>query len=251
MTGAGDPGTPHAPAVRPDATHDGRRAAILALDTATTRVVIATGSPTGATDGVSTWVAGHRHGETLLPTIRRFLGEQNIRRSRLIGIVVGTGPGAFTGLRVGIATAKGLAHGLGIPLVGVSSAEALLDAAGIVRAVLLLPAGPSGRLLVRAGSSPASLAAGDEPDLAADEVLVALDLEGRAPPDALERGERARARLGPALVRLGAARLAEVRAGTATPDDHDALARLVPEYVSPPRGAHPTSGTVAWSRDPR
>ena len=45
----------------------------------------------------------------------------NIRRSRLTGIVVGTGPGAFTGLRVGLATAKGLAHGLGIPIVGVST----------------------------------------------------------------------------------------------------------------------------------
>jgi tRNA threonylcarbamoyl adenosine modification protein YeaZ len=233
------------------ATHDGRRPSILAIDTATTRVVIATGSPTGEIDGLSTWVAGHRHGETLLPTIRRFLGEQNVRRSRLVGVVVGTGPGAFTGLRVGIATAKGLAHGLGIPLVGVSSAEALLDAAGIAKAALLLPAGPSGRLLVRTGAAPASLTATDEPDLAADEVLVALDLEGRAPLEALERGERAWAGLGPALIRLGAARLAEVRAGTATTDDHDALARLVPEYVSPPRGAHPTTGTVAWSRDPR
>jgi tRNA threonylcarbamoyl adenosine modification protein YeaZ len=256
VTGAGDPGVPLARATGAASTHDGRRPAILAIDTATTRVVIASGSPAGTTDGVSTWVAGHRHGETLLPTIRRFLGEQNIRRSRLVGIVVGTGPGAFTGLRVGIATAKGLAHGLGIPLVGVSSAEALLDVAGIAHAVLLLPAGPSGRLLVRAGTAPVSLTAGDEPDLARDEVLVALDLEGRAPSEALERGERARAGLGHALVRLGAVRLGAAglrddAAGTATTDDHDALARLVPEYVSPPRGAHPTTSTVAWSRDPR
>src|SRR5690349_15636029 len=73
-------------------THDGRRHAILAIDTATTRVVIATGSPEGVVDGVSTWTAGYRHGETLLPTIGRFLGEQNIRRSRLVGIVGGSGP---------------------------------------------------------------------------------------------------------------------------------------------------------------
>jgi tRNA threonylcarbamoyl adenosine modification protein YeaZ len=121
-------------------SHDGRRAAILAIDTATTRVVIATGSPDGVTDGVSTWTAGYRHGETLLPSIGRFLGEQNIRRSRLAGIVVGSGPGAFTGLRVGIATAKGMAHGLGIPLAGVSTAEALLAASRVDRPVLLLPA---------------------------------------------------------------------------------------------------------------
>ena len=64
-------------------SHDGRRPGILAIDTATTRVVIATGSPDGSADGVSTWVAGYRHGETLLPSIGRFLGEQNLRRSRL------------------------------------------------------------------------------------------------------------------------------------------------------------------------
>src|SRR6478609_7413531 len=130
-------------------THDGRRHGILAIDTATTRVVIATGSQDGVADGISTWVAGYRHGETLLPAIGRFLGEQNLRRSRLTGIVVGTGPGAFTGLRVGMATAKGLAHGLGLPLVGVSTGEALIAAAATVlglavdRIVLLLPAGPT------------------------------------------------------------------------------------------------------------
>ena len=111
---------------RPGSTHDGRRRAILALDSATTRIVVATGSPDGRVDGITTWAAGYRHGETLLPAIGRILGEQNIRRSRLVGIVVGIGPGAFTGLRVGIATAKGLAHGLGLPIVGISTGEALL-----------------------------------------------------------------------------------------------------------------------------
>jgi hypothetical protein len=176
--------------------HDGRRPAILAVDTATTTVVVATGSPDGVADGVSTWAAGYRHGETLLPSIGRILGEQNIRRSRLTGIVVGTGPGAFTGLRVGIATAKGMAHGLGIPLVGVSTAEALLAAAGLPRPVLLLPAGPTDRLVVRPGERPLPLPAGLEPEIRDGETLVAVDLEGRAPADALERGEAARARLG-------------------------------------------------------
>jgi len=105
--------------------HDGRRAAILAIDTATTRIVIATGSPSGIADGISTWSAGYRHGETLLPSISRFLGEQNIRRSRLTGIVVGTGPGAFTGVRVGLAAVKGLAEALGKPAAGISNLRAL------------------------------------------------------------------------------------------------------------------------------
>ena len=234
-------------------THDGRRRAILAIDTATTRVVIATGTPGGVADGVSTWTAGYRHGEYLLSSIGRFLGEQNIRRSRLVGIVVGTGPGAFTGLRVGIATAKGLAHGLGIPLVGVSTAEALIEAFEAVegadtRTVLLLPAGRSDRIVVRAGTPPVSLSAGEEPDLASGERLVAVDLDGRAPDDAVARGETARAGLGQALLRAGAARLAQITAdGPAT----SKLETLVPDYVTLPRGVRATTGTVEWSRDPR
>ena len=226
-------------------THDGRRHAILAIDTATTRVVIATGSPDGIADGASTWVAGHRHGETLLPSIGRFLGEQNIRRSRLTGIVVGTGPGAFTGLRVGIATAKGLAHGLRIPLVGISTAEALIAAAATpdgAPIVLLVPAGPSDRIVVRHGEAPRLLPGGIDPELASGERLVAIDLVDRAPAEALAAGELARAGLGAALLAAGAAALGS---------GGSALETLVPEYVTLPRGARAATGTVAWSRDPR
>jgi tRNA threonylcarbamoyl adenosine modification protein YeaZ len=227
------------------ATHDGRRQAILAIDTATTQVVVATGSPDGRIDGLTTWAAGYRHGETLLATIGRFLGQQNIRRSRLTGIVVGTGPGAFTGLRVGIATAKGLAHGLGLPIIGISTAQALLASLGGDDGdpVLLLPAGPSDRILVRRSARPELLPGGREPALAPGERLVAVDLDGRAPFDALERGERARAGLGASLVAIGAERL---RTGAA-----DDLAGLVPEYVTLPRGVTSQVGEVAWSRDLR
>jgi tRNA threonylcarbamoyladenosine biosynthesis protein TsaB len=230
-------------------THDGRRAAILALDCATTQVVVASGSPDGRIDGLTTWQAGYRHGETLLPAISRFLGEGNLRRSRLAGIVVGTGPGAFTGLRVGLATAKGLAHGLELPLVGISTAQALLAAAmtdpevGDRTPVLLQPAGPADRILVRPDAAPILLPAGTEPELTPDEVIVAIDLDGRAPDDALERGAHARAGLGAALIGLGAARLA---AG-----DTDDLAGLVPEYVTLPRGVRAETGEVAWSHDRR
>jgi tRNA threonylcarbamoyl adenosine modification protein YeaZ len=223
-------------------THDGRRLAILAIDTATTRVVVASGSPDGRTDGITTWTAGYRHGETLLSTIGRFLGEQNIRRSRVTGIVVGTGPGAFTGLRVGIATAKGLAHGLKVPIVGVSTAEALLAAlVDVTGSVLLMPAGPSDRIMIRQGARPELLPGGIEPDLAPGERLVAVDLDGRAADDALERGERARTGLGQALIRIGADRL---RSGAV-----DDLAELVPEYVTLPRGVTSQDGEVAWSHD--
>lgn len=236
-------------------SHDGRRRAILAIDTATTRISIATGSPDGVADGVSTWIAGYRHGETLLPSIARFLGEQNIRRSRLVGIVVGTGPGAFTGLRVGIATAKGLAHGLGIALAGASTAEALIAAVDEAvplpasRSVLLLPAGPSDRLVVRAGTRPVALPAGTEPNLGPGERLVAVDLDGRAPAEAVELGEVAHRGLSRALLRAGAPRLAVLDQDEAARADE--LETLVPDYVTLPRGVHATGGAMAWSRDPR
>jgi tRNA threonylcarbamoyl adenosine modification protein YeaZ len=226
--------------------HDGRRRAILAIDTATTRIVVASGSSEGRIDGLTTWPAGYRHGETLLPAIGRFLGEQNLRRSRLTAIVVGTGPGAFTGLRVGLATAKGLAHGLGVPIVGISTGAALLRAAsevGVHDPVLILPAGPSDRIVVRRDAAPALLVAGTDPDLARGETLVAIELEERADADALARGEAARAGLGAALIALGAGRLQR--------SDVDDLARLVPEYVTLPRGVTAETGEVSWSRSLR
>jgi tRNA threonylcarbamoyl adenosine modification protein YeaZ len=226
------------------AESDGRRSWLLAIDTATSRVVVAAAAPDGTPLGVSTWEAGRTHGAQLLPAIGRLTGEANLRRSRIRGVIVGTGPGAFTGLRVGIATAKALAHELDVPIVGVSTGAALLDASGTGdHGVVLLPAGPNDRLVVRAGTAPRLLPGGSEPSLAPGDILVALDLDGRAPADALARGETARAGFAAALVRLGAARLA---AGGA-----DDLARLVPDYVSLPRGVERESGEVAWSRDRR
>src|SRR4051794_37867593 len=153
----------------------------------------------------TTWEAGRTHGAQLLPAIGRLTGEANLRRSRIRGVIVGTGPGAFTGLRVGIATAKALAHELRVPIAGVSSAEALLAAADVgPSAVLLAPAGPNDRTVVRAGQAPELLIGGTEPAVGPDDVLVAVGLAGRAPSDAIERGERAREGFAAALLRIGA-----------------------------------------------
>lgn len=220
---------------------------ILAIDTATTVAVVALGDAAGRLIAEQPWVAGYRHGEELLPRIEELLGATATPLASLAAIVVGTGPGAFTGLRVGIATAKGLAHALSRRIIGVSTADALLDAAsaadGPANRVLLLPAGPSDRVAVRAGDSAQLIPGGMELTVDGDEMVVAVDLPGRAAPDDLGRGDRARAGLAAALVRLAAAKLHNV-----APDD---LATLVPEYVTLPRGVRAATGEVTWSRDHR
>lgn len=204
---------------------------LLVIDTATTHAVIALGRANGTLLEARAWPAGYRHGEELLARVEALLGDHGVVPAGLGGLVVGTGPGAFTGLRVGIATAKGLAYALRLPIVGVVTGEALLAAAGDAEAtprVLLQPAGPSDRVLSRRGVAPAILAGGTDPELREGEALVAVDLDGRAPEDAVERGRLAHEGLAAALLARGAARLA---AG-----DADDLARLVPEYVTLPRG---------------
>jgi tRNA threonylcarbamoyladenosine biosynthesis protein TsaB len=68
---------------------------------------------------------GLTHSEQLLPLIDELLHQTKIARTALGGIAVSSGPGSFTGLRIGMATAKGLAQGLNLPLVSVPTLLAL------------------------------------------------------------------------------------------------------------------------------
>ena len=200
---------------------------LLVIDTATTRAVVALGAADGTLLEARSWVAGYRHGEELLAQIERLLADRDVVPATLGGIVVGTGPGAFTGLRVGLATAKGLAHAFGTPIVGISTAEALLAAAPDAE-VLVQPAGPSDRVLTRRGEGPRILPGGMEPDLRDGERLLAVDLAGRADDAAVARGDAAHAGLAASLLAAGGTRLASGHA--------DDLANLVPEYTTLPRG---------------
>lgn len=73
-----------------------------------------------------------RRGRRLMEMVHAVMGDAGARPDELGGVVVGVGPGGFTGLRIGMATAGGIAQGLGIPVVGASSLEAI--ALGIRRA---------------------------------------------------------------------------------------------------------------------
>lgn len=218
----------------------GRR--LLAIDTSGTDALVALGKENGSLVAERRWAAGYRHGEELLTRIDEMLGSEGVALADLAGVVVGTGPGAFTGLRVGLATAKALARELAIPIAGVATSEALLEAAAVgdgKQAVLLLPAGPSDRVFV-AGGVATLVKGGEQLRVEPGLLLVAVDLPDRAPADALVRGVQAQAELSTAMLKLGARRLA------AGGDD---VARLVPEYVTLPRGVPVMKGEVRWSHD--
>jgi tRNA threonylcarbamoyladenosine biosynthesis protein TsaB len=222
--------------------------AVLAVDTATSRAVVAVGARDGTLIAADAWAAGHRHAEELLERIGAVLERAGIGRPTqggLAGIVVGTGPGGYTGLRVGLATARGLARAAGVPIVGIATGATLeagartaVPVTGGTAVAVLLPAGPTGRYLVREGAARLAPPWEEGEDPAPGAVVVAVDLAGRAEPAAVARGALALDALAPALLALGCARLR---------DGADDGAALAPEYVTLPRGVAAAAGEVAWS----
>ena len=98
--------------------------ATLCLDTATQHGVVVVARE-GGFAASSRWRSSGRHGENLFGHIETAMSEAGVTRVDLSMIGASIGPGGFTSLRVGLATAKGLALGLDLPIVGVSSLRVL------------------------------------------------------------------------------------------------------------------------------
>ncbi len=97
---------------------------VLGIETSTPQASVAIGSEQGIV--ASALVSrGASHNEFLLPAIRFCLDESGIGFRNLSGVAVSLGPGLFTGMRVGVATAKALAQSLSVPIVGMASLDLL------------------------------------------------------------------------------------------------------------------------------
>ncbi len=225
---------------------------LLAIDTATSQVSVAFGRD-GRVLGEVRIDGGRRHAEQLAPAIKYLAAELGLEVNALAAVAVGTGPGLYTGLRVGVTTARTMAQSLAIPIVGISSLDlvaypwrtthrrvvAVLDARR--REVFSAQYWPVPGGLQRDGEytvgSPGALAA----DLVArgDDVLLVGDgaLEYADSFSGLDRVERvgpsAAAPSATALVELACARLE--REEFTTPD------RVVPLYL------RQSDAQIAWT----
>lgn len=209
---------------------------ILALDGAATDLSLALATPDGSLVDEAAWSSAQRQSAELLPRAAALLDAHGLAWRDLTAIAVGTGPGSFTGLRVTMALAKGLALGLDCPIVGVPSLAAWL-AAEPDAAVAVARAGAREAYVVARGDATVRIVDRDElaarigngPIVAAAEVAAAFQLDGARSP----RGARA-------MAAAASRRLAEDPAG-------DDLRRLEPIYLRAPRGVTAeTEASVRW-----
>ncbi|MDX5982602.1 tRNA (adenosine(37)-N6)-threonylcarbamoyltransferase complex dimerization subunit type 1 TsaB [Exiguobacterium profundum] len=99
----------------------------LMIDTATTRLSVAL-SEAGEIQAETTVMVSKNHAVTLMPMIEQLMAAVKWTPNMLERIVVTTGPGSYTGIRIGVTTAKTLAYTLNLPLIGVSALQLMAAA---------------------------------------------------------------------------------------------------------------------------
>ncbi|CAB4602414.1 unannotated protein [freshwater metagenome] len=97
---------------------------ICGIDTATAQVSVAVGGHEGVLASTQS-SRGRQHAEVLTPAIQFACKQARIEYSEISVVAVDLGPGLFTGLRVGVAAAKAMAHALSVPMIGVPSLDLL------------------------------------------------------------------------------------------------------------------------------
>jgi tRNA threonylcarbamoyl adenosine modification protein YeaZ len=207
---------------------------ILAIESASTDLSLAIAGPDGATLGTDAWSSDHRQAHELLPRALGLLARSGLALSDCRTVAVGLGPGSFTGLRVGLSVAKGIAFSLEVPIIGIPSLEAWLAAEPDCSVAVARAGAAEAYLLGRDAPAPVVVERAALADLggavAARELAADFGLLDARPPD------RAAAAIG----RLAAGRLVQDPAG-------DDLERLEPSYLRGPRGIVTTGeGAIQW-----
>jgi tRNA threonylcarbamoyl adenosine modification protein YeaZ len=207
---------------------------IIALESASSDPSLALAERDGSVFAGDAWEGEGRQASELLPHLLVLLTRAGRTLAETEAIAVGTGPGSFTGLRVSMSLAKGLALALDVALVGVPSLAAWLAAEPGARAAVARAGAQDAFVLMRDEALPrvvggAELATllGSAPVVAPSELASAFGLGGAIPP---RRGAEA-------VALIASRRLAEAPRG-------DDLERLEPWYLRAPRGTIPAVGEV-------
>jgi tRNA threonylcarbamoyladenosine biosynthesis protein TsaB len=209
---------------------------IIALDGASTDLSLALANPDGTLVGDDAWSSDRRQSSELLPRLLELLERHGRALPDATALAVGSGPGSFTGLRVAMALAKGLAVALDRPIIGVPSLPAWLEREPDAVAAVARAGAREAYVQLRGEAEPAIAERdpllgriGDRLVVAPGELAEAFGLRPTVPP-----------RAAVAIARLAAERLAEDPAG-------DDLRRLEPRYLRAPRGVESTgSEAVRW-----
>lgn len=97
---------------------------LLSLETSTKMCSVALHKD-GILLSYSSFMLEKSHSKVIIPLIDNILKDASLKREEIQAVAVAKGPGSYTGLRIGVSTAKGLCYALDIPLIGVSTLEAM------------------------------------------------------------------------------------------------------------------------------
>jgi tRNA threonylcarbamoyladenosine biosynthesis protein TsaB len=209
---------------------------IIAIDAASTDLSLAIADPAGKAVAEEGWPSARRQSAELLPRLLALLGRNGGAIGTLTAIGVGSGPGSFTGLRVAMSLAKGLAVALRRPIVAVPSLDAWLDAEPDAELALARAGAREAYLQARGAEAPLIVdrdaltdRLGDQSVIAPSELAEAFGIErARSPRGAV------------AIARTVATRLADDPAG-------DDPRTVEPIYLRAPRGVtSEIQGEVRW-----
>ncbi len=207
---------------------------IIALESASSDPSLALAQRDGSVLAGDAWEGEGRQASELLPHLLVLLARAGRELAEAEAIAVGIGPGSFTGLRVSMSLAKGLALALDVPLIGVPSLDAWLAAEPDARAAVARAGAQDAFVLMRGEATPRIVAAADLAPLLGTSPLVAPSELATA--FGLPRAVTPR-RAAAAVALRASRRLAEQPGG-------DDLERLEPWYLRAPRGTVPAGGEV-------